>query len=459
MNDPTPKVAMQFLGAVGTVTGSRFLLEHDGERTLVDCGLFQGYKQLRLRNWAALPVKPEQIDRVILTHAHLDHSGYLPVLCRDGFTGPILATPATRDLCRYLLPDSGFIQEKDAAHANRAGYTRHHPARPLYTRDDALACQEQFQAIPFHATTPLNDHASLRFHHAGHIPGASIVELNLGETRIVFSGDLGPSESATMPPPEMISDADIVVVESTYGNRQRSPDDAEDVLAEVITRTLERSGTVIVPAFAVGRTQLLLHHLQRLIAQRRIPRVPVFLDSPLAINATEVFANHPDDHRLSRADADAACALPRYVRDPEESKQLDRDPAPKIIIAGSGMATGGRVLHHLKVYLSDRRHTILFAGFQAAGTRGAHLVAGAETVRIHGRDWPVKAEVINLEMLSAHADRDELLDWLGHFERPPRQTFIVHGEPEASDALRQSIERRLGWTCAMPEYRQRYELT
>jgi len=459
MNKPEAALSIQFLGAVGTVTGSRFLLEHDGERTLVDCGLFQGYKQLRLRNWSPLPVPLDTIDRVILTHAHLDHSGYLPVLCRDGFSGPILATSATCDLCRYLLPDSGFIQEKDAAQANRAGYTRHKPARPLYTRDDALACQPQFQAIPFHETVRLNEHSSLRFHHAGHIPGAAIVELNIGAKRIVFSGDLGPYQSATMPPPASIPRADVVVVESTYGDRERSTEDPEDMLAEVISRTLARSGSVIVPAFAVGRTQLLLHHLQRLIEQQRIPRVPVFLDSPLAINATEVFANHPDDHRLSRTEAEAACSLPRYVQDPEESKQLDRDFVPKIIIAGSGMATGGRVLHHLKVYLPDSRNTILFAGFQAAGTRGARLVAGAETVRIHGRDWPVNAEVVNLDMLSAHADREELLAWLGHFERPPGQTFIVHGEPEASDSLRLAIERRLAWNCTVPEYRQRYDLT
>jgi metallo-beta-lactamase family protein len=458
MSESEAPLSLQFLGAVGTVTGSRFLIQQNNHRTLIDCGLFQGYKQLRLRNWSPLPVQPDAIDRVILTHAHLDHSGYLPVLCRDGFTGPILATPATCALCRYLLPDSGFIQEKDAAHANRVGYTRHEPARPLYTRKDALACQSQFQATPFDTTTRLDDHSTLRFHHAGHIPGAAIVELTLGETRIVFSGDLGPYRSATMPPPALLSRADVVVVESTYGDRERPSADPEDILAEVIGRTVARSGSVIVPAFAVGRTQLLLHHLQRLIAQRRIPRVPVYLDSPLAINATDVFARYPEDHRLSPAEADAACALPRYVRDPEESKQLDRDPMPKIIIAGSGMATGGRVLHHLKVYLPDARNTVLFAGFQAGGTRGARLVAGADSVRIHGRDWPVEAEVVNLDMLSAHADRRELLDWLSHFETPPRQTFIVHGEPDASDALRQAIERRLGWDCTVPEYRQRYRL-
>ena len=458
MNDLEPGLSLQFLGAVGTVTGSRFLLSHDGQQTLIDCGLFQGYKQLRLRNWSPLSISPDAIDRVILTHAHIDHSGYLPLLCRDGFKGPILATPATRDLCNHLLPDSGFIQEKDAARANRYGYTRHHPARPLYTRDDAVACQSQFEATPFNTPTRLNEHGTLCFHHAGHIPGAAIVELTVRNKRIIFSGDLGHGQSATMPPPAGIGRADILVVESTYGNRERSKEDPEQALCEVIKRTLARSGTVIVPAFAVGRTQLLLHHLQRLIEQRRIPRVPVFLDSPLAINATDVFAAHPDDHRLTPAEAEAACALPRYVRDPEESKQLDRDPMPKIIIAGSGMATGGRVLHHLKVYLSDARNTILFAGFQAGGTRGAHLVAGAESIRIHGRDWPVEAEIVNLDMLSAHADREELLAWLGQFEQPPRQTFIVHGEPDASDALRQAIERRLGWSCEVPEYQQRYRL-
>jgi metallo-beta-lactamase family protein len=450
--------SLSFLGAVGTVTGSRFLLRYRNRRVLIDCGLFQGYKNLRLRNWAPLLIPPKQINTVILTHAHLDHSGYLPVLCRDGFRGRILATPATRDLCKYLLPDSGFIQEKDAAMANRYGYTRHHPAKPLYTQADALACLKQFDSLRFGKTKALDPHTELLFRRAGHIPGAAIIELNIDGQCIVFSGDLGHGQSATIGPPEIIERADVLVIESTYGNRRRDRSDPEPALAEVVKRTVSRGGTIIVPAFAVGRTQLLLHHLNRLIHSRMIPKVPVYLDSPLAINATEVFANHPDDHRLSRQEAESACALPRYVRDPDESKQLDRDPMPKIIIAGSGMATGGRVLHHLKVYLPDARNTILFSGYQAGGTRGADLVSGAEQIKIHGQYWPVKAEIANLDMLSAHADADEILTWLGHFKSAPKQTFIVHGEPDAADALRIRIEDRLGWSCTLPEFQQQYLL-
>lgn len=449
---------LTFLGAVGSVTGSKFLLRHRNHRTLIDCGLFQGYKNLRLRNWAKFPMPPGDLDQVILTHAHLDHSGYLPVLCRDGFRGPVISTPATRDLCKYLLPDSGFIQEKDAAMANRHGYSRHQPARPLYTRDDAEACLKQFDTLRFGKPRQLDSHTELLFRRAGHILGAAIVELKLDGRRLVFSGDLGHAESATIPPPDAVAEADWLVLESTYGNRRRDRSDPEEALAEVIRRTVARGGSVIVPAFAVGRTQLLLHHLQRLVSSGRIPRVPVFLDSPLAINATDVFANHPDDHRLSLAEAEAACALPRYVADVEESKQLDRDPMPKIIIAGSGMATGGRVLHHLKSYAPDSRHTILFAGFQAPGTRGANMVKGVSEIKIHGQYWPVKAEVSSLDMLSAHADADEIIDWLKHFKRPPEATYIVHGEPDAADALRIRIQEELGWNVVLPELNQAFEL-
>ncbi len=457
MTDPFAK--LRFFGAVGTVTGSRFLLQIRKRQYLIDCGLFQGYKQLRLRNWAKLPFSPRQVKAVVLTHAHLDHSGFLPVLCREGFGGPIYATPSTRDLCRYLLPDSGFIQEKDAAMANRYGHTRHHPAKPLYTRADAEACLKQFDSLRFHKGKKLDSRTTLTFRRAGHIPGAAMAEFQIDGQRVVFSGDLGHDGSATVPPPEQIKQADYLVLESTYGNRRRDRADPEDALVEVIKKIVARGGSVIVPAFAVGRTQLLLHHLRRLIDARRIPRVPVFLDSPLAINATEVFANHPDDHRLSVAEAEAACSLPRYVHDPEESKQLDADPVPKIIIAGSGMATGGRVLHHLKSYATDPRHCILFSGYQAAGTRGAAMIAGAETIKIHGEHWPVRAEVCNLDMLSAHADADEIIAWLSGFERPPRQIFIVHGEPDASDALRQRIEEELNYPCLVPEPQEPYLLT
>lgn len=450
--------SIRFLGAVGTVTGSKFLLRHGRNQYLIDCGLFQGYKQLRQRNWRELPIAPGSVKGVILTHAHLDHSGWLPVLCRDGFRGKIYATPATRDLCRYLLPDAGFIQEKDAADANRHGYTRHQPARPLYTQADAEAALKYFRAVDFATPFALNDDMQLLFRRAGHIPGAATVDLQSNTNRIVFSGDLGHGQSSTMPAPDPVHEADYLVIESTYGNRRRDRSDPEPVIAEVVCRTVGRGGTVIIPAFAVGRTQVLLHHLNRLMQSGRIPKVDVYLDSPLAINATNVFADHPDDHRLTVAEAESACALPRYVRDVEESKRIGADPTPKIIIAGSGMATGGRVLHHLKSYAPDSRHTILFAGYQAGGTRGAAMVGGAESIKIHGQYWPVRATVENLDMLSAHADAEEILAWLKHFARAPKQTFIVHGEPESSDALRLRITEELGWNALVPEYDLEYLL-
>ena len=452
-------LTLRFHGAVGTVTGSRFLLSDESRRLLIDCGLFQGYKHLRLRNWAHPGFDPKSLSAVLLTHAHLDHSGYLPILCRDGYDGAIHCTPATADLCRYLLPDSGFIQEKDAARANRYGYTRHQPARPLYTQQDAVNCLAQFRPQAFNQSIQLDDETSAEFRRAGHIPGAASILVQCRGTRILFSGDLGQSGSATMPPPQAPPAADYLVIESTYGNRERSRENPEEQLARVVKETVGRGGTLIVPAFAVGRTQLLLHHLHRLQQSGRIPRVPVFLDSPLAINATEVFADHPDDHRLTTAEAAAACALPRYVRDPEESRRLDHDPMPKIIIAGSGMATGGRVLHHLKVYLGDPRNTILFSGYQAGGTRGDQLVKGAESIRIHGEDWPVNASVENLDMLSAHADAGELMAWMAAMPRPPRRVFIVHGEAEAAATLAGQIQETLGWQALLPESGQAYVLT
>ncbi|MCB4823550.1 MBL fold metallo-hydrolase RNA specificity domain-containing protein [Roseicella aerolata] len=450
---------LTFLGGVGTVTGSKYLLEAGGRRILVDCGLFQGFKQLRLRNWAPFPVPPASLDAVVLTHAHLDHSGALPLLTRAGFRGPILCTPATADLCGVLLPDSGFLQEKDADYANRHGFSKHHPALPLYTLAEAEASLERFAPVEFgreHAVAP---GITLRFRPAGHILGAAIAELDLPDgTRFVASGDLGRLNSPTMPDPAPVRRADVLLVESTYGDRSHDPRDPEDMLAEVITRTAARGGTVLVPAFAVGRTQALLYHLHRLKAARRIPDLPIFLDSPMAQDATDLFRKHQGEHRLSAAETRAACGVARYVRDAAESKALAANAFPKVILSASGMATGGRVLHHLKVYAPDRRNTILFSGFQAGGTRGAQMVAGAESVKIHGAHIPVRAEVDNLSMLSAHADAAEILAWLRGFAHPPRQTYVVHGEPGAADALRHRIEEELGWPCRVPEHGEQVAL-
>ncbi len=453
------KVKLTFLGGVGTVTGSKYLLEGDGLRVLVDCGLFQGYKQLRLRNWAPLPVDPARIDAVILTHAHLDHSGYLPLLVKNGFKGPIISTKGTRDLCEILLPDSGFLQEKDAEFANRHGFSKHHPALPLYTKQDAERSLARFKPVAFDQDHDVLGKLKVNFRGAGHILGAAIVEMVWGGRKIVFSGDLGRYGAATMIDPTPIRQADYLLVESTYGNRLHDKQDPEDVLADLINTTAHRGGTVVIPAFAVGRAQTLLFHLNRLKQTQRIPDLPIFLDSPMAIKASEVFCSHLGEHRLTAEECNWSCNTARYVREVEESKELDMNRMPKVIISASGMATGGRVLHHLKHYAPDHRNTILFAGFQAGGTRGDAITSGAESVKIHGGQVPIRAQVENLHMLSAHGDADEIMRWLRNFERAPDLTFITHGEPDAADAMRYRIESELSWTCTVPDYREEIVLT
>lgn len=445
-------LSLSFLGGVGTVTGSRFLLENGNQRVLIDCGLFQGLKQLRLRNWAPFPVRPQAIDAVLLTHAHLDHSGYLPALVRDGFTGRVHCSHATMELCGILLPDSGFLQEKDAEYANRHGSSKHKPALPLYTLKDAEAALAHLSAMPFHEQRGLPAGPTVRLRRAGHILGAATIECDWSGTKVVFSGDLGRFNDPMMVDPEPIASADYLILESTYGDRRHDPRDPQEALAEIINRTTRRGGTVIIPAFAVGRAQSILFHLERLSAAGRLAHVPVFLDSPMAIDATEMLCSHLEDHRLPADACTKACKIATYVRTVEDSKALTANPVPKIIISASGMATGGRVLHHLKRYAPDPRNSIIFAGFQAVGTRGAAMVAGADKVKIHGKYFPVRAEVQNLSMLSAHADADEILSWLRHVDKPPRMTFISHGEPIASDVLRRRIEEELGWACLVPEY-------
>lgn len=450
--------SITFLGAVGTVTGSKYLVEAGSRRLLVDCGLFQGFKQLRLRNWAPPPFDPASLDAVILTHAHLDHSGYLPLLVKNGFSGPIYATSGTLDLCKILLPDSGHLQERDAEFANRHGFSKHKPARPLYSQKDAEDALTNFSAVDFNGSVDLGGGVDLRFLPAGHILGASLVQISVFGKTLLFSGDLGRPASATMLDPAIVRRADYLVVESTYGDRQHEKADPEDRIAEIVNRTADRGGTVLIPSFAVGRAQSLMFHLHRLKADKQIPDLPVFLDSPMAIDASEIFCRHLNEHKLTAAECGAACRVAAYVREAEESKALDSNPMPKIIISASGMATGGRILHHLKYYAPDRRNTVLFAGFQAGGTRGAAMVGGAKTVKIHGQYVPIHAEVENLHMLSAHADADEIMNWLGGFEAPPRRTFITHGEPAASDALRRRIEENLGWSCETPEYKDKANL-
>lgn len=447
-----------FLGGVGTVTGSKYLVDVPGVRLLVDCGLFQGFKQLRLRNWEPLPIDPRSIDVVVLTHAHIDHSGYLPLLIRNGFTGPVLCTAATRDLCGILLPDSGHLEEQDAAFANRHGFSKYRPALPLYTEADARAALPRLVPIEFGRQHDLGNGLAITLLYAGHILGAAMVMLSYQGRTILFSGDLGRPNDAIMHDPVAIARADYFLVESTYGDRKHDPRQPQDVLADVIVRTAGRGGSVLIPAFAVGRAQAVLYHIYKLKTTHRIPDLPIFLDSPMAIDAGDIFVTHCRDHRLTELECRGICSIARHTRSVDESKAIDQNRVPAIIISASGMATGGRILHHLKVFGPDSRNTVIFAGFQAPGTRGAAMLAGSAQVKIHGGYVPIHAEVVDLEMLSAHADADEIMGWLRHVERPPRMTFLTHGEPAAADALRDRIEEELGWSCSVPAYRDEAEL-
>lgn len=448
---------LHFLGAAGTVTGSRTLVETGGQRILVDCGLFQGWKPLRLRNWAPFPVDPASLDAVVLTHAHIDHSGYLPLLIRNGFKGPVWATPATRDLCSVLLPDSGRIHERDAEFANRHGYSKHQPALPLYTGEEGERALDSFRDAAFHTPVAIGRNLELTFHRAGHILGAASATLRVNGTRIFFSGDLGRPNCPVMRAPDPIRAADLLVVESTYGDRRHDPADPEEALAAVVNRTIARQGTVLIPAFAVGRTQILLYHLERLRRTGRIPHVPIVMDSPMAIDATEIFRRHASDHRLDPQRCADVCGVARLSRTPEESKRLDAAEEPMILISASGMATGGRVLHHLARMAPEPRNTLLFAGYQAPGTRGERIVRGETQVRLHGKTVPIRAEVESLDMLSAHADGDEILAWLSKLERAPRMTFVNHGEPAAADCMRIRIREELGWRVRVADQGETWE--
>jgi metallo-beta-lactamase family protein len=445
---------LSFFGATGTVTGSKYLLEEGERRTLVDCGLFQGFKQLRLRNWQPLPFDAKAVHAVLLTHAHIDHSGYLPVLVKRGFKKPIYCTRATADLCRIMLTDAAHLQEEEARYANKRGFSRHKPALPLFTGEDAERTLDLLHPVDFDEPVRLGGRTSARFLRSGHILGAAMIMVESGGRRILFSGDLGRPGDPVCRPPETIDAADVVVLESTYGDRKHATADPEAVLGDHLERAIRRRGVVVIPAFAVGRTQTLLLLLARLKAKGRLHGVPVYLNSPMAVDATRIYQAHADEHRLTAEECRAACQVAEFVTTVEESKALNRRHGPMIIIAASGMATGGRVVHHLAAFAPDPNNLILFAGFQAGGTRGASIVGGAPTVRIHGEDVAVRAEVANLDLLSAHADADEILAWLRKFRRPPEMTYLTHGEPAAADQLRQRIERGLGWACTVPDYRE-----
>jgi metallo-beta-lactamase family protein len=448
---------IHFLGAADGVTGSRHLVDTGDRQILLDCGLFQGWKLHRERNWQS-PAALREVDAVVLSHAHLDHSGWLPALVKHGFRGPIHASPATCELARVLLLDSAHLQEEDARRANRYGYSRHAKALPLYTRADAQRALGQF--VPLAPGRELRIGRSIaRLTPVGHLLGACSVALTHGGQRLVFSGDVGRRDDLLMPPPEPPPPADVMIVESTYGNRLHPAEDGAALLADIVNRTVQRGGSVLLPSFAVGRAQALLLMLQRLRRAHLIPReVPIFLDSPMALEATALYRRHGRLLRVPARELATLCDGVRLVATVQQSMRLSASRYPAIIISASGMATGGRVLHHLKARAPDERNAVVFPGFQVGGSRGARMVAGEREVKIHGEMVPVRAEVRHLEGLSGHADRGELLAWLRHLKRAPQQTFVVHGEPDAADAMRVAIQNDLGWRVRVPEHGEQVAL-
>jgi metallo-beta-lactamase family protein len=454
--------SVTFLGAARTVTGSKYLLDLGDRRLLVDCGLFQGLKELRLRNWEPLPVDAGSIHAVVLTHAHVDHSGFLPRLFAQGFRGRVFCTPGTADLCRIVLPDAGRLAEEDARAANRQGYSRHKPALPLFTETDAFRALSNLQPVGFDRPVPAMRGVDVTFVSSGHLLGSAFAVLEVGGNgepprRLVFSGDVGRYDRPILPDPRPVAEADILIVESTYGNRTHEPDHEAERLAVIVRETVAQGGKLIIPAFAVGRVEEVIYWLKKLEDAKRIPILPVYLDSPMAIEALQYYSRRSSeldsDMRPGRGEVSAFMTTRfQTVTSTDQSADLAASRTPCIILSSSGMATGGRVLNHLKAALPNPRNTVLFSGFQAAGTRGRSLVDGATEVKIHGAIVPVLARIEKLESMSAHADADELLRWLGGFTRAPALTCLVHGEPESMDAFRQRVEQTLGWKVATPRY-------
>lgn len=449
---------LTFLGATGTVTGSRYLVETGGARILVDSGLFQGFKQLRLRNWAPLPVDPKSLTAVLLTHAHLDHTGYLPRLVRGGFRGPVYCTAATAALLGILLPDSGHLQEEEARYAEKRGYSKHRPAEPLYTEEEARDTLKLLRSVDWRLPVTVAPGLTAEWIASGHILGAASIVVRGEHCSLGFSGDVGRMHDALMREPQVLPPLDALVVESTYGDRSHPVTDPQLALSDAIRTVARRGGVLLIPAFAVGRTQLLMHYLAQLQANDAIPRLPAYLNSPMATDVSGIYHTHRTEHRLSAADCDAMCRSVHYVNSVEESQDLNRRHGPMIILSASGMATGGRVLHHLRAFGPDERSMVLLAGYQASGTRGAALAGGARQLRIHGVDVPINAEVRQLPAMSGHADADELIAWLAGCG-PPSRVFISHGEPAAADALRQRIERRFGWPVDVPQFGEAFDVS
>ncbi|HTS71402.1 MAG TPA: MBL fold metallo-hydrolase [Terriglobia bacterium] len=460
---------LTFLGATGTVTGSKYLLEAGGDRLMVDCGLFQGAKELRLRNWNPLPVPAASIQWLLLTHAHLDHVGYIPRLVKEGFRGQILASAATDDLAKIVLPDSGHLQEEDAEFANKKGFSKHTPALPLYTYEEAVQSLEYMRAVNALEPIEISPHFIVRGFFAGHILGARMIEVTVRENgkekRLLFSGDLGRFPQMVIPEPAVPEDGfDYMLLESTYGDRLHPKEDIAARLASIVERTASHGGTVVIPSFAVGRTQELLFLFRELIEDKKMHSVPIHVDSPMAIDVTNLYEKHQEDLSLELDALVAKGIKPfsppnlHFDKTVDESKQLNDAHYPTIIISASGMATGGRVVHHLERCLPDHRNTILFVGFQAAGTRGQAIQSGAQSVKMYGHDVRVRAQIESIDNLSAHADYGEILAWLKRFAKSPGKTFMVHGEPKASEALGQRIREQLRWDVVVPKYLDRIEL-
>lgn len=453
MAKTSSEIQIQFLGGAGTVTGSKYLVKALGKSILVDCGLFQGLKSLRLLNWNNLPVDTDSIDIVLLTHGHLDHTGYLPRLVKDGYRNEIWGTAPTLDIAKIILQDSARIQEEDAERANSKGFTKHHPAKPLYNTKDVEKTLPLFRPQPLNKWLKINDKISCRFRYNGHILGATFIELKVGTKIIVFSGDIGREKDVLLRSPEKPERADVLLIESTYGNRTH-PDNAKERLADIITKALQNNGTIIIPSFAVERTQTLMYLLWQLRKEKKIPEIPVYMDSPMGTNVLEVFEKHPDWHKLSAQECRDMCKDIRLIQTIQETYKLAAAGHSKIIIAGSGMASGGRVLTYFVQYLGQPTATILLAGYQAEGTRGRALLEGATEIKLFGKYFSVKAQIENIEGLSAHADQQELIDWLSALKNCPDEIFIVHGEHDAAATLKAKIKEVYDWNAALPKLNQ-----
>lgn len=451
-------IKLQFFGATQTTTGSKYLLSTDRHQLLVDCGLFQGKKELRVHNWEPFPLPVAPIEAVVLTHAHLDHCGYIPLFIRQGFQGPIYCTEATRDLAEIILRDAGRIQEEEARRANQYGYSKHKPALPLYTEVEAVMALERFKVVPFGVDFSLGKGMTVTFSRAGHILGSSILTFRYDGTTVVFSGDLGRPHDPIMKRPAQIQTADYLVLESTYGDRLHPKTNPKEELKEIILSTAKKGGTVLIPSFAVGRTQMILYFLHQLKLEKQIPDLPVYLDSPMAQDASDIMCKHAKEHDLPSEECHAMCQMATYVKTKEESKALDRPSFPSVIIAGSGMAEGGRILHHLKYFGPQPQNTIIFVGYQAAMTRGERILRGEKEIKIQGEIVPMRLRVERIESLSSHADYEEILEWLKDFQTAPTQTFLTHGEETSANHLKNVIEKELKWRVTVPSYGELFRL-